>query len=141
MLPEQRFWRMLQAIPSEVYEEELAGLIFFELTPDESIDDYLKMPRSEDIAAKEEALIRALDELSFFDELAVELGDAPEQVCDRSFTLARRVMEKRETSPKRMDELCLLLIRHGAYCDCEALGDARQSIETPVAAHQSEPRP
>ncbi len=133
-LPEQRFWRLMQAIPAKVYEEKLAGLVFFELAPGESIDDYLKMPRSEDVADKEEKLIRVLMNRSFFGKLLDALGDPPQKACDGNFTVARGILKECGISPKRRQEICLLLILHGAYCDCQALTTACENIGTGIAS-------
>jgi len=138
LMAEQRFERIMRVIPAEVYEQKLTGLIWFEITHGETIDDYLKMPRSEDIASKEDTLIAVLNDKAVFQQLADALSDAPGEQksasrctlpgCDGNFTVTRRILKQCGISPKRVERVCLLLIRHGAYCDCRVLTVARESV-------------
>ena len=54
LLPEERFQRLAAALPDTYREQELQGLVWLELAPDESVGQFLKLPRSEDVADRED---------------------------------------------------------------------------------------
>ncbi len=121
LLAEQRFRRVMQRIPTETLERELHGLIWFELTPAEQIDDYLKMPRSEDVAGRAEEIIRQAAGKGVFKKLERALGNDPAKACGGDFALLMKAAKTLKVATKQAQELCLALIHKGAYCDCEAI--------------------
>lgn len=129
LMAEQRFHLVLRAIPPKVMEHKLAGLVWFELTPVETPDDYLKMPRCEDVADREAELAAALARADVFKRLSRAMGQDPPQACDGTFNRTRRILEEAGVRGGETDDVCLLLIRHGAYCDCQVLTTARTGLE------------
>ncbi len=129
LLAEQRFRRLVACIPAQVFERDLAGMVWFELTPDESVDDYMKMPRSADVANRRSELIAAMKKSGLVARLEEQLGDEPEDACGGAFELTRAVLKDAGLTPKKIESACLCLIGLGAYCDCQALlGEAREEL-------------
>lgn len=124
LLAEQRFRRVMQHIPTETLERDLHGLIWFELTPAEEIDDYLKMPRSEDVADRAVEIIKQAAGQRVFKKLKKALGDDPPKACGGDFALLMKAARTARLATKAAQELCLALIQKGAYCDCEAIESA-----------------
>jgi len=121
LLAEQRFRLVLQRIPQDVLEGGLAGLIWFELAPGETVDDYLKMPRSEDVAQDAPGLVAELKKKGFSEALRQELGRKPTASCKDNFTRSRNVLKGLGFGDGPTADSLLALIHQGAYCDCEAL--------------------
>ncbi|MCC7290845.1 MAG: hypothetical protein IT449_02150 [Phycisphaerales bacterium] len=124
LLAEQRFRRVMQRIPTATLERDLHGLIWFELTPAEQIEDYLKMPRSEDVAERADVIIRQAAAKGVFEKLEKALGDDPAGACGGDFALLMKAQKTLKVAAKPAQELCLALIQKGAYCDCEAIESA-----------------
>ena len=121
LLAEERFHRLFRCIPEDFYEEYLCGCIWFELGSTESVEDFLKLPRAEDVRDKEPQVVRKLTRAGFFEALGEELGEEPVSRCGGDFSAVRRVLAaKKFTKPALCDAL-LVLMRNGAFCDCEAL--------------------
>ncbi|UCE58194.1 MAG: hypothetical protein JSU63_12210 [Phycisphaerales bacterium] len=128
LLPEERFQRLATYIPEDFRKETLSGFVWLELTPDETIDTFLKLPRSEDVADKEGKITGDLYEASFFEALAESLGPKPQEGCPGDFSLSHSVLEGKGFSPRRIHEAKLVFIRHGAYCDCQVLQSVRSAL-------------
>lgn len=121
LLAEQRFRRVMRCIPPEALERDFQGLIWFELTTDETVDDYLKMPRSDDVRPEADQLLDELRQKGFFDRLRKALGKSPEDECADDFKVVAKVLRGLRCSQARIDKTCLALLSVGKYCDCEAL--------------------
>jgi hypothetical protein len=127
-LPEERFRRLLIAIPPEFREKKLAGAVWLELAPEESIDEYLALPRSEDIADREGPVARRLIKADFFRALEKRLAPLPVEQSMADLTATRELLSELGWSDTDCRDACLLLIRHGAYSDCDVLLEAKPSI-------------
>ncbi|MCP4592709.1 MAG: DUF2695 domain-containing protein [bacterium] len=125
LLPEERFHRLFHSIGEEFYEEHLRGCVWFELGSSESVDDFLKLPRSEDIHDREASVIEQLNQAGFFSTLAEELGAEPTATCGGDFSGVRRVLTTKDLSADILRDALLVLMRNGAFCDCEALFNAQ----------------
>jgi len=121
LLPEERFRKIMQVIPADYYEQTLRGAVFFELTADESIEQFMGLPRSDDVVDDEPRVIRMLDTVGFFNALRASLGSAPAEACGGDLSAARRLLRARGVPAADVVTACLTFIRHGAFCDCEAL--------------------
>ncbi len=119
LLPEERYHRLVQAIPAEFRESRLAGFIWLELTPDETVDAFLKLPRCEDISDQEASIFGRLAGAKFFDQLAASLGKAPTVRCQGDFSDTDKILSA--AGPSHARDAKLLFIRHGVYCDCQVL--------------------
>ncbi|RJP34313.1 MAG: hypothetical protein C4547_11090 [Phycisphaerales bacterium] len=130
LLAEQRFRRLLACIPADVFERNLAGLIWFELAAGESIDDYVNMPRSDDVAERREELVALMRDRALLAGLQASLGDDPLDGCGGGFDLTRAVLKDAGVPQPDIEAACLCLIGLGAYCDCQViLGEAREALE------------
>ena len=122
LLPEQRFYLVAQAIPTDFYEEHLrGGCVWFELAPGETGKDLMKLPRSEDIAAEEAAIGRRLTKLGFFNKLQAALRAPGSGASEDDFPLSRRVLSKAGLDDAEVTQACLFFILHGAYSDAQVL--------------------
>lgn len=128
LLPEERFQRLLAVIPVNFRETRLGGFVWLELAPKESVDEYLRLPRTEDVAAAEGKIYRKLIKAGFFDALALALGPSPDKKCLADFTETMAILRDKNYSATAADEAKLALIGRGAYCDCQVLLAARQAL-------------
>lgn len=128
LLPEERFHRLVMAIPTEFREQKLAGFVWLELAEGESVDEFLKQPRSEDIAQREAEVYGELARAKFFDALAQSMGDSPDKRCGGDFREMVRILSARRFSAAKLRDTKLLMIRHRAFCDCQILLTARAEL-------------
>lgn len=129
LLPEERFHRLTRAIPEDYRQSRLAGFVWLELAPDEAIDAYLKLPRSEDIADEEPRIYGVLVAAEFFAVLRNRMGSRPKDTCQGGFSNARAVLTDRGVSEREIRLAKLLFIRHGVYCDCQVLQTIEPTLE------------
>jgi hypothetical protein len=125
LLPEERFHRLFHSVPEGFYEERLRGCVWCELGSRESVEDFLKLPRSANVQEREPHVIQRLIQMGFFEALAEELGETPMVVCTGDFSTVRRILGVKEFAPSALRDALLVLMRNGAYCDCEALFNAQ----------------
>ncbi len=130
LLAEERFHRLVAAIPEKFRQDSLAEFVWLELTPEETVDAYLKLPRSEDIGKQEAAIYAMLVDAGFFGLLAETLGSAPKAKCPGDFSLSASILSGKARSPAQIRNAKLAFIRHGAYCDCQALLTAQNALAT-----------
>jgi len=128
LLPEERFYRLVQVIPEEYRASKLAGLVWLELTPSETIEDFLKYPRSEDVIGRERRVYSALVRTGFFDRLNSVLGPSPQAECAGGFQETESILSDEGSSASRIRDCKLVFIRHGTYCDCQVLATVQQSL-------------
>lgn len=128
LLPEERFHRLTQVIPNDFREQHLAGFVWLELAPGETVDQFLSYPRSEDIAPREDAVYDELVQLGFFDAIDADLGPAPDKACAKDFARTIQLLEEEGFSSEKIRDAKLVFIRHGAYCDCQVLFTAQQEL-------------
>ena len=127
-LPEERFRHLLLHIPPEFRENHLQGAVWLELAPSETVEAYLALPRSEDVADRQQAIARRLIRSGFFEALEERLGPLPIELCMMSFAVTRELLREQGYSKRQCDEACLLFILHRAYSDYEILVEAKRSI-------------
>ena len=128
LLPEERFERLTRLIPAAYRDAKLAGLVWLELAPNEEIDGFLKLPRSEDVADREPDIHTKLVAVGFFDALARALGASPKQACTCDFSRVEAVLSAKKFSSDEITRAKLVFIRHGAYCDCQVLLAVRAEL-------------
>jgi hypothetical protein len=134
LLPQQRFYFVMRAIPADFYEKHLhGGCVWFELAPGETGRDLMKMPRSEDVAGEDEAIRARLEEIGFFEKLGAAIRSAKAGAAHDSFAIARRVLGKLGMGEEEMTRACLFFMLHGAYVDAQiltaVLGEAEDDEE------------
>lgn len=128
LLPEERFYRLTRVIPEAFRGQYLAGFAWLELAPGETIDAFLKHPRSEDIAPKEGTVYRGLARVGFFDALASAMGPSPDTACTGDLSQTLAVLNAEKYSPAKIRDAKLVFIRHRAYCDCQVLMTALPAL-------------
>ena len=130
LLPEERFHRLMTVIPDEFRASKMAGFIWLELTPKETIDDLLKMPRSEDVEGRKAQLTQALTGADFSNKLASQMGMSAQQTCTGDFQKTCALLSGLKFSAAAIQDTKLLFIRQGAYCDCQVLECMRKGGST-----------
>lgn len=130
LLPEERYERLLRVIPEEFRTSRMAGFVWLELAPEETVDAFLKLPRSEDVAPRERDIYADLCAASFFDKLRKAMGRDAKKSCKGDLSFTAGVLAGHD----RMQDARLLFIRHGAYCDCQALLTVAPALEKTHAA-------
>ncbi len=128
LLPEERYHRLATVIPESVREKKLKGFVWLELAPEESVDSFLKHPRSEDMADQEGEIYAGLVQCGFFDGLSKAVGPSPESKCRGVFQETLAVLQTKKYTPEQIRDARLAFIRHGAYCDCQVHIAARPSL-------------
>jgi hypothetical protein len=129
LLPEERFERLTRHIPQEYREKKLGGFIWLELAPNESVDDFLKLPRSEDVSDREAEIYGRLESAGFFEDLGNALRPEPQKTCSGDFSRTLELLKPEKAVKKAIAlDAKLLFIRHGAYCDCQALLTVRPQL-------------
>lgn len=121
LLPEERFHRLVRAIPVDFRESRMAGLVWVELAPDEDLEAFLLWPRSEDVADREGDILARLAEVNFFPSLSSAMGPSPDKKCGGGFEQVEAILTSKEYSSTDIRDAKLVFIRHGTYCDCQVL--------------------
>ncbi len=130
LLAEQRFHHVVRAIPSEVYDEFLrTGVVWFELAPGETGRDLMKMPRSSDIAPRQEAIRKKLDAIGFVDRFTAALGPEPGRASDVRFDAVRQVLGDAKYTEAEATDACLYMILLGAYCDAHVMKEVLPKLK------------
>jgi len=125
LLPEERFQRLARVIPEEFRNTKMAGFVWLELAPGESLEQFLALPRSEDVADREDDIYRSLVRVGFFRRLAEALSSSPEDVCAGDFAHTVEIIdsdagaESGATATVTAEDAKLTFIRLGVYCDCQ----------------------
>jgi hypothetical protein len=133
LLPEERFQRLVTVIPESFRAERLQRFVWLEMAPGETVDEFLKLPRSEDMAKREPALYRDLAAGGFFNALRNALGSAPKKTCKGDFTLTCEILSTTGAAEKNARDTKLLFIRRGAYCDCQVLASVEPELKEQYA--------
>lgn len=130
LLAEQRFHHVVRAIPADVYDEFLrTGVVWFELTPDETGRDLMKMPRSSDVAPRQEAIRQRLASIGFVDRFMAALGPEPGRASDIRFDAVCRVLREARCPEDEVTDVCLYMILLGAYCDTHVAREALPKLK------------
>lgn len=128
LLPEERYHRLVGVIPAEFRDDRLAGFVWVELVAGESLEDYLKLPRSEDVAGREKQIFKELAKVKLFASLAESMGASPDKTCSGDFRAMDRLLSARRFSKSKLRDAKLLMIRHHAFCDCQVLLTAQPEL-------------
>lgn len=126
LLPEERFQRLCAVIPERFRADRMAGFVWLELAPDETVEDFLKLPRSEDLSGRKKAVGAELVRIGFFDALAD--GCSPDR-CGGDFTQSMALLKENNLSAAKVRDSKLLFIQHGAFCDCQVVATVRGVLE------------
>ena len=129
LLPEERFQRLVAVLPEGFRKTKLDGFVWLEFRPTETFEEFLKLPRSEDVADREEAIYGGLLRAGYFGALRESLGPAPEKNCAGGFSKTVELLSGEQYIPSKIREAKLLFIRHGVYCDCQVLESVQPALE------------
>jgi len=135
LLPEQRFHHVVRVLPAELYEDLRGKVVWFELAPTERPDDYMKMPRSEDIIGNETSILKRLTAVKFFKKFEDRLMAKRQAPSRRDFIVAKEILEEAGLSPKEITHACLYFIRHGGYSDAQVFSHVMEEL---AGAHTDE---
>lgn len=128
LLPEERFQRLAAVIPTEFREQRMAGFVWLELAEGESVEEFLTLPRSEDVADREAEIYGELARAKLFDSMEESMGTSPDKRCEGGFREMMRILSGKRFSPDQVRDAKLLMIRHRAFCDCQILLTARPEL-------------
>ena len=128
LLPEERFHRLVEVISEDFRATRMKQFVWLELAPGETLDAFMRLPRSEDVADREVEVYAGLMEAGFFDSLEKVMGPSPETDCPGDFSKAEAVLSAKKSSPTKIRDAKLVFIRHGAYCDCQVLHTAQPAL-------------
>lgn len=135
LLPEQRFHHLVRAVPPDFYEQYLrGGIVWFELAPGETAHDLMRMPRSEDAADDQAAILEQLKGIGFFKEFQEALDTAPQEASIDDFTVSRRILISAGLIEPHVTRACLWFILQGAFCDAQLLADVVPKLAADHAA-------
>lgn len=129
LLPEERFRIVAQAVPAPLFDQHCRGAVWLELADGETVDEYLKLPRSEDIDPKLPRVWAHLREVCFFAALEDELVRIPPRDCPNDLSISKRVLDVKRASAAQVRDAVLAFMRHEAYTDWEVLGKVRSIVE------------
>lgn len=128
LLPEQRFHHVVTALPADLYEKLRAGIVWFELAPGESAKDVMRMPRCEDIAKDEAAILKQLTMVGFFKKFEKTLMSARKGASQRDFIVARHVLKEAGLSDNDITRASLFFVSKGGFCDGQILTKVMDEI-------------
>lgn len=135
LLAEQRFHHVVRALPKEFYEEHFrSGAVWFELTPDETGMDLMKMPRASDIANDADQIKGRLEDAGFSVKIREVFGAEPQRASITHFEATRRILSDGGWSEDEVTQACLFMILQGAYCDAHVLTDVLPKLTSGHAA-------
>ncbi|GJQ25826.1 MAG: hypothetical protein HBSAPP02_08580 [Phycisphaerae bacterium] len=119
-LPEQRYGLVLRTIPEAFFKKYLrGGVVWFELAPGESGKDYMRMPRSEDVAARSADVLARMKKSGVLKQLEQAVAQAKGALSAVRLDLARECMDAAGWSPDEVQEGSLVLIGRGSLCDAD----------------------
>ncbi len=130
LLLEERFRRIARLIPQDYFESHCRDAVWLELAPDETIDNFLAQPRSEDVDSRLPAIWKMLRDCSFFAALEDELVRIPPGACPDDLSVSRRVLAAKSLTADEARDACLAFIRKEAYNDWEVLQKVRPIAES-----------
>ncbi len=128
LLPEERFHSLVEMVPARFRRSHLQGFVWLELAPDETVDAYLQLPRSEDVKRRTPAIYGDLLSAGFFDALDAALGPRPKGNCLGGFLSTEAVLSAGNYSAAKIWDAKLLFIGQGVYCDCQVLETVRPKL-------------
>jgi hypothetical protein len=127
LYPRQRYHYLMHLIPSDYYRTNLADSIWFELTPDERVEDIIS-PDESLIASIAPDVLRCLHERGFFAALDQLLcpndTNSLVQSCAGDFHFAKQVLRACGFKESDWSDVFHVLMEEGAFCDCEILYNA-----------------
>jgi hypothetical protein len=135
LLPEQRFHHVVRALPAELYDTLRGSVVWFELAPAEPPTDYMRMPRSEDIAGQETDILKRLAAVKFFKKFEDRLLAERTAPSQRDFVVAKEVLGEAGLSAEEITRACLFFIRHGGFSDAQVFSHVMEEL---AGAHTDE---
>lgn len=129
LLPEERFRLVAKPVPPPFYEAHCRGAVWLELAEGETLEQYLALPRSEDIDPKLPQVWAFLADLNFFAALEDELVRIALADCPDDLSISKRVLAAKQAQPDQIRDAVLAFMRHEAYTDWEVLRKVRPMAE------------
>jgi hypothetical protein len=129
LLLEERFRLVARQIPPDYFARNCRDAVWCELTPEETLEQFLAQPRSEDVVGRLPEIWRTLHRLKFFAVLEDELVRIPASQAPDDFTVTKRVLAARQASPDDARDALLAFMHCQAYTDWEVLRQVRPKAE------------
>lgn len=130
LLPEERFAVVARLIPPDYVEAHCKSAVWVELGSAETLEQYLALPRSEDVAKQANDVLAELAATNFFAVLEDEMVRIPPNQTACGLTVTRRILKSRGLTDKRVQTICLVLIGAGGFNDWSVLREVRPQIES-----------
>lgn len=129
LLPEQRYHHVVRSLPPDFYEKHLrGGVVWFELAPKQAARDYMKLPRSEDVAGKAERIEKRLGDAGFNDRFAAATAGRTDTLSQDDFVVAKRLLAELGLSKPEIQEAALFFILRGSFCDADLAKEQVPSV-------------
>lgn len=130
LLPEERFAIIARLVPPDYVEAHCKEAVWVELASDETLEQYLALPRSEDVAKQSKDVLAELAATNFFAVLEDEMVRIPPNQTANGLTETRRILKSRGLDDKRVQTTCLVLIGAGGFNDWSVLREVRPQVES-----------
>lgn len=128
LYPRQRYHQLVRLIPKDYYDRFLADTVWIELAPGENAEDIADDPDEEFITSITPAVLGSLQARDFFAQLDDVFcpvdGITGAQVCSGDFRHAKLTLHRCGLEESDWSDVFHVLMRQGAFCDCEILYNA-----------------
>ena len=120
LYPLQRYHYLTHLIPSDFYEQNLRGTVWFELASNEKPDD-LDYHDQETIDEIKEPIISILKDKGGFAALLDKKFTTQAAKCYGDFRHSKSILTELKFSNEDQFDIFHVLMNEGGYCDCEIL--------------------
>lgn len=120
LYPEQRYHYLTHLIPSDFYEQNLQDTAWYELAPNENVDN-LDYHDQETIDEIKEPMISLLKDKVGFVALLDKQFISQAVKCYGDFRHSKSILTELKFSEEDQFDIFHVLMNEGGYCDCEIL--------------------
>jgi hypothetical protein len=120
LYPKQRYHYLVHLVPDEFYEEHLRETTWFEMAPGEHPNDLAYHDEEAIEEIKEDVLSLLRDKVEFVSRLDRQFT-GENIACCGDFRHAKKILSEFGFSQEAQFDIFHVLMKEGAYCDCEIL--------------------
>lgn len=120
LYPKQRYHYLTHLIPSDFYEQNLQDTAWYELAPNENVDN-LDYHDQETIDEIKEPMISLLKDKVGFVALLDKQFISQAVKCYGDFRHSKSILTELKFSEEDQFDIFHVLMNEGGYCDCEIL--------------------
>lgn len=120
LYPKQRYHFLTHLIPADFYDQHLQHTEWFELAPDETIDE-LDYHDQETIDEIKDVIISLLKDRYNFVSLLDEAFTSKNAACFGDFRHSKKILTELKFSKEDQFDIFHVLMNEGGFCDCEVL--------------------